>query len=186
MVSTGFASTDPAPVGYSTVGPPGSAPLWWLFPPFRLQSCINFQERTAFSEKDPTVLIGYARISTVDQNLDLQRDALKAAGCHTLFEDKISGTKTQRLGLDKALTALREGDVLVWYFASRSAGPGVSPAPAAQGPARPAGRQGSTGRWRPLSRARRAPGCPGRSRQPLRGQAPPDVIDDQVLVVRVV
>ncbi len=60
--------------------------------------------------------IGYARISTDDQSLDLQRDALKAAGCHEVFEDRgISGTVAKRPGLEAALARLAPGDVLtVW------------------------------------------------------------------------
>ena len=59
--------------------------------------------------------IGYARVSTHDQNLDLQRDALGAAGCTTVFEDKISGAKSERPGLAEALAYARDGDVLmVW------------------------------------------------------------------------
>src|SRR5688572_26446593 len=59
--------------------------------------------------------IGYARVSTRDQNLSLQLDALKAAGCNRIFDDVLSGTKTQRPGLDLALDVLREGDtVVVW------------------------------------------------------------------------
>ena len=59
--------------------------------------------------------IGYARVSTHDQNLDLQRDALNAAGCSTVFEDKISGAKSDRPGLADALGYVRDGDVLmVW------------------------------------------------------------------------
>ncbi len=60
-------------------------------------------------------LIGYARVSTHDQNLDLQKDALAAAGCSVVFEDKISGATSERSGLAEALAYLRAGDVLtVW------------------------------------------------------------------------
>jgi DNA invertase Pin-like site-specific DNA recombinase len=61
------------------------------------------------------MLIGYARVSTQDQNLELQRDALTKAGCQKVFEDKISGTRAERPGLTKALEMLREADTLaVW------------------------------------------------------------------------
>ena len=53
------------------------------------------------------MLIGYARVSTIDQNLDLQLDALKNVGCEKLFEDKINGSKLNRPGLSKALEDLR-------------------------------------------------------------------------------
>ena len=49
----------------------------------------------------------------------MQKDTLKAAGCHTIFEDKISSTKMQRAGLDKAAAALREADVLVVWKLGR-------------------------------------------------------------------
>lgn len=63
------------------------------------------------------MLIGYARVSTQDQNLDLQRDALLKAGCDQVFEDTISGTCAVRPGLDRALDMLRAGDTLaVWKF----------------------------------------------------------------------
>ena len=61
------------------------------------------------------MLIGYARVSTADQNLDLQLDALKKAGCTKIFHDTISGAKSKRPGLDDALAYLRTGDTLtVW------------------------------------------------------------------------
>lgn len=61
------------------------------------------------------MLIGYARISTEEQNLDLQHRALSAAGCERIFEDQVSGVTVKRPGLDKALAVLGEGDVLaVW------------------------------------------------------------------------
>lgn len=59
--------------------------------------------------------IGYARVSTDDQNLDLQIDALKAAGCERIYSDTMSGGTTTRPEFDKMMDALRPGDVLaVW------------------------------------------------------------------------
>ncbi len=63
--------------------------------------------------------IGYARVSTRDQNLDLQRDAPRAAGCDRIFEVTMSGTKAGRPGLAKALDALREGDTLIVWKLDR-------------------------------------------------------------------
>ena len=65
--------------------------------------------------------IGYARVSTGDQNLDLQRDALLAAGCEAdkLFFDSLSGTKDDRPGLAGALEYVREGDTLVVWRLDR-------------------------------------------------------------------
>ena len=59
--------------------------------------------------------IGYARISTEDQNLDLQIDALKKAGCGKIIKDKISGAKSKRPGLTQLFELIREDDtVVVW------------------------------------------------------------------------
>ena len=66
------------------------------------------------------LLIGYARVSTVDQNLDLQHDALKRAGCTQVYEDKASGrAKTGRPELAAVLRALRAGDTLVVWRLDR-------------------------------------------------------------------
>ena len=65
------------------------------------------------------MLIGYARVSTQDQNLDLQSEALTKAGCEKIFNDKISGSRAERPGLTKALEMLREGDTLVVWKLDR-------------------------------------------------------------------
>ena len=63
--------------------------------------------------------IGYARVSTDDQHLDLQRDALTAVGCERIFEDTASGAKSARPGLAEALRYARAGDVLVVWRLDR-------------------------------------------------------------------
>jgi DNA invertase Pin-like site-specific DNA recombinase len=65
------------------------------------------------------MLIGYARVSTSDQRLDLQQNALQAAGCERVFTDRVSGAKTERPGLTAALEACRAGDVLVVWKLDR-------------------------------------------------------------------
>jgi DNA invertase Pin-like site-specific DNA recombinase len=65
------------------------------------------------------MLIGYARISTHDQTLSLQKDALERAGCEKIFTDTVSGTKAERKGLTEALSHLREGDTLVVWRLDR-------------------------------------------------------------------
>ena len=65
------------------------------------------------------MLIGYARVSTHDQTLTLQQDALEKAGCTKIFTDTASGAKTERKGLDDALTYVRKGDTLVVWRLDR-------------------------------------------------------------------
>jgi len=65
------------------------------------------------------MLIGYMRVSTEDQNLALQRDALEKAGCDRFFEDTASGARDDRRGLAQALSHLRKGDCLVVWKLDR-------------------------------------------------------------------
>jgi len=65
------------------------------------------------------MLIGYARVSTDDQNLHLQRDALQQAGCTKIYEDRLGGTKVARPGLQRVLEVARSGDVLVVWRLDR-------------------------------------------------------------------
>lgn len=65
------------------------------------------------------MLIGYARVSTQEQNLDLQVEALKKAGCEKLYEDCLSGLRADRPGLTSALDQLRKGDTLVVWKLDR-------------------------------------------------------------------
>src|SRR5918996_152233 len=63
--------------------------------------------------------IGYARVSTQDQTLNLQKDALKNIGCKKIFTDTASGAKAERIGLEEAQNFLREGDTLVVWRLDR-------------------------------------------------------------------
>ncbi|SFD66707.1 Site-specific DNA recombinase [Bacillus sp. OV194] len=63
--------------------------------------------------------IGYARVSTLDQNLDMQVDALKEAGCDKIYTEKLSGKRDDRSELTRCLDNLREGDTLVVYKLDR-------------------------------------------------------------------
>src|SRR5688572_5508140 len=64
-------------------------------------------------------LIGYARVSTTEQHLHLQQDALEKAGCLKIFADTISGAKSERKGLSEALNYVRDGDTLVVWRLDR-------------------------------------------------------------------
>jgi DNA invertase Pin-like site-specific DNA recombinase len=65
------------------------------------------------------MLIGYARVSTQEQTLNLQRDALEKAGCTKIFTDTASGAKTERIGLEETLNYVRKGDTLVVWRLDR-------------------------------------------------------------------
>jgi DNA invertase Pin-like site-specific DNA recombinase len=65
------------------------------------------------------MLIGYARVSTQEQTLALQQDALHKAGCYKIFTDTASGVKTERIGLEEALEYVRKGDTLVVWRLDR-------------------------------------------------------------------
>lgn len=93
---------------------------------------VCVKDKTAKSRSNPSpdaapaaeakkpALIGYARVSTDDQNLALQQDALREADCDRIFEDRgISGTEWTRPGLDAALATLRAGDTLVVWRLDR-------------------------------------------------------------------
>jgi DNA invertase Pin-like site-specific DNA recombinase len=72
------------------------------------------EEREKLCSYKTIMLIGYARVSTPSQSLDLQIDALAQTGCDQkkIFTDIASGSKTARPGLDKALDYAREGDII--------------------------------------------------------------------------
>ena len=63
--------------------------------------------------------VGYARVSTLDQDLSLQLDALAAAGCGKVFEDRASGASAERAGMQAALDYVRDGEVLVVWKLDR-------------------------------------------------------------------
>ena len=65
------------------------------------------------------MIIGYARVSTKEQNLDIQLKALEEAGCEKIYTDKVSGKREDRIGFNKLLSYIRPGDTLVVYKLSR-------------------------------------------------------------------
>lgn len=65
------------------------------------------------------MLVGYARVSTDEQKLDLQLDALKGAGCEKFFSDQVSGASKLKPGLDEALSYVRPDDTLVVWKLDR-------------------------------------------------------------------
>jgi len=67
------------------------------------------------------MLVGYARVSTQEQNLDMQKDALQAAGCERVFVEKASGAQTNRPQLRAAIEYMRKGDTLVVWKLDRLA-----------------------------------------------------------------
>ncbi|MCS4309265.1 MULTISPECIES: recombinase family protein [Rheinheimera] len=67
------------------------------------------------------MIFGYARVSTQDQSLDLQNDALRTAGCEEIFSEKITGKQRERPELQNCLRMLRKGDVLVVWKLDRLA-----------------------------------------------------------------
>lgn len=72
------------------------------------------------------MLIGYAHISTDDQNLDAQLDALNVAGTGRIYADRISGSKRQRPELDRMLDQLRDGDVVMVTNTTAWCGPSAT------------------------------------------------------------
>jgi DNA invertase Pin-like site-specific DNA recombinase len=81
-------------------------------------STSNYEFVHIFS-LDCVLKIGYARVSTLDQNKAMQLDALRAAGCERIFEDVTSGAKESRPGLDESLAFARKGDELVVWKLDR-------------------------------------------------------------------
>jgi DNA invertase Pin-like site-specific DNA recombinase len=70
-------------------------------------------------DRQQSYLVGYARVSTFEQTMDLQQDALRTASCSRIFTDTISGGSTDREGLVQTLSFLRSGDTLVVWRLDR-------------------------------------------------------------------
>jgi DNA invertase Pin-like site-specific DNA recombinase len=100
-------------------------PSVYIISPFQKQSLTNLTTM-AFNEtssgtgrKDMDRHIGYARVSTEDQDLHLQTDELRRSGCGLVFTDKANGAKSERPGLDECMNTLQEGDTLVVWRLDR-------------------------------------------------------------------
>jgi DNA invertase Pin-like site-specific DNA recombinase len=79
----------------------------------------QYDLRTRKRTDHPLAHLGYARVSTLDQDPTLQLDALAAAGCAKVFEDRASEARADRPGLQKALDYVRDGDVLIVWKLDR-------------------------------------------------------------------
>jgi DNA invertase Pin-like site-specific DNA recombinase len=79
----------------------------------------NCYSAASFDNHGELMLIGYARVSTPDQSLDLQLDALRSVGCERIFDDRTSGARADRPGLREALAYAREGDLIVVWKLDR-------------------------------------------------------------------
>lgn len=73
----------------------------------------------SFKKKGEQMIVGYARVSTSEQNISLQKEELKKYGAEKIFEDKISGSKKDRPGLNKMMEMIREGDTLIIWKLDR-------------------------------------------------------------------
>ena len=80
---------------------------------------MSFENDFCLKQGRDGMIIGYARVSTQDQDLSLQLDALERAKCERVFKDTESGARTKREGLDDALAQLRKEDVFVVYKLDR-------------------------------------------------------------------
>lgn len=74
---------------------------------------VNTGQRSIINERKQAMKIGYARVSSYGQSLEVQRQKLKEEGCAEIFEEKISALSQKRTELDNALRTLREGDALI-------------------------------------------------------------------------
>ena len=86
---------------------------------YNYQCIIKLKYNELLNMNKNTKLVGYARVSTIDQNLDLQIHSLKKEGCIKIFTDTISGSKKERIGLSKLMDYLREGDTLIVWRLDR-------------------------------------------------------------------
>jgi DNA invertase Pin-like site-specific DNA recombinase len=89
--------------------------------PLQKSLAKSYRFATIFATRLAAMLIGYARVSTDDQNLDLQRRALNEAGCTRIYEEKLSGARRNRPELARLLDHLRGGDVVVVHRLDRLA-----------------------------------------------------------------